>query len=386
MTKVEGNTRLSLDVFCRYHNDASYEKGLIINLIQHFPELTPLRDRMKEAVRQNLTNAIAKYEAHITALRLACNCGICQKETVAQDAYCCVLILEVVASMARTMFVVTLSIGIFPSRLGLETIYGQQFLLRQGVKDVPRRKQELQEYGPAYFVIARVESPITDAMRIFCGRLPLEVDMYDRNCAFSIHEICVYYGTLSHLSDDSESVFQVIVVPGKIELQGKDYRSMKDLTNEHTQKTRGWPSALMFTEFSVLVKKTTSSLQIAFEVSESDPRSHQKMLIYLAAAVDGLAQSRGLVLCSRLTCGNVIDNATVKDERQGYKLYELAGVEIETFEANLLQRWILMSVKSKLGNKVLLIDQECIHCCLRAAVKAVQNHEATRAILIFVNQ
>ena len=385
MAKVEGNSRLSLPVPCRYHNDASYGKGFIINLVQHFPELTSLRDRMEEAVRQDLTNAFAKYESYITALRLACNCRICQEGPWVQDAYCCVLILEVIASMARTMSVVTVPIGIFPSRLGLETVYGQQFLLRKEVKDEPRRKQELQEYGPAYFVISRDEKPIIDAMRIFCGRLPLEVDMYGGNCAVSIHGICVYYGTLSHLSDDSESVSQVIVVPGKIQLQGKDYRLMKDLTNEHTQETRGWPSALMFTEFSVLVKETTSSLQIAFEVSGSDPRSHQKMLIYPQATIDDLAISRGLVSCSRLTCENVIDNATVKDEKQGYKLYELAGVEIESFEANSLQRWILMSLKRVIGNKILLVDKECIHCCSQAAVKAVQNKEATRAILICVN-
>ena len=369
-----------------HYNDASYGKGFIMNVVCYFPELAPLRDRMEQAVRQDLPNAFAKYEAYTTALRLACNCRFCQGELVPHEGYCCVLILEVIASMAQILSVVTLPITISPSRLGLEALYSHQLLLRRKIDENPHRKQELREFGPAFFAIQSCSLPIIDAMQNFCGRLPEDVSVYDQSCAVSVNGVCAYYGALSDLSDDSESLTQVIVVPGRIELHGKDYRLMNDLTNNHTQEVHGWPSVLPFNEFSVLVKETTSGLQIAFEVCGSDRRVNQKTLIYPAHTIDGLARRRGLISCPGASCGSVADDVKVKDERQGYRLYELAGVKVEAFEINLLQRWMLMNLKSNLGYEVFFVDKECINCCLRAAVGALQDNNSRQVVIIRAEQ
>ena len=116
-----------------YPNDASYGKGFIVHLVHQLPELAPFRDRMEEGVRQDLQNAFASYEAHIAALRLACNCLLCRGNQTVEERYCCVLILEVIVIMAQTLSIVTISIPVFPSRLGLEALYARQFLLREEI-------------------------------------------------------------------------------------------------------------------------------------------------------------------------------------------------------------------------------------------------------------
>ena len=365
-----------------YRNDASYGSGFITNIVRQFPELAPVRDRMEEAVCQDLEYAFAKYEAYTAALRLACNCGICQGELVLGDKYCCVLIVEVIANMAQSMSIVSLPIGVFPSRLGLEALYGQQFVLRQEIRGDDALKEKLQELGPAYFVIRSDVSPIINAMRIFCGRLPVDLDEYDRTCALSNHGICVYHGVLGHLSDDNESVSQVIVVPGRISLHGKDYRYMKDLTNNYPKETDIWSFALTCTELSVLVKETTSALQIAFEIYGQDTRANSRMLVYPATAIRSLVYARDFVSCAGIACRSVTDDVTIKDEREGYKLYQVAGVDVEVFEANMLQRWILIDRKL-FDNAVIYVDRERTDRCLRAAVKKVQSREGSRAVVIY---
>ena len=355
-----------------HYNDSSYGKGLVLAILHRFPELGSFRDPMERAVRQDLSNAFMSYESSMSALQIACNCRRCQEGLGIQDDYCCVMIVEVIVVLAQTMSIATLPIEISPSRLGIETIYAKQVEIFYRMENQAYSDDTLKEFGPAIRAVKAYRQPLFDTIKIFCGRLPADLANRDNESAFSANGICVYYGALSQLCDNNESVDRVVVVPGRIELHQKVYYRITDLTIPFVQHTTGWPNCLSFDELSVVVKEKHDGLQLAFEVYQSGLGSGQKVLMLPATTVRLLWKRRGLIPCMGTACGTITKDAKIKEESPGYKLCELAGVQIEVFEVNLLQRWMLMNTKKAATGLVFWAGKECIDCCLRAAVESVQ--------------
>ena len=365
-----------------HYNDGSYGKGLILNILHQFSELAAFKDHMEEAVRQDLSSAFTNYEANMSAIELACNCRMCREGPVLQEDYCGVVLIEVVAVIARAFSMVALPIKILPSRLGVEAVYARQVVLWQKIGEQESERDYLNELGPAFRAVRAQPKPIFDAMQIFCGRLPASFGQGDGTCAFSANGICGYYKALSELSDDNESVTRVVVVPGRIEMHKKAYNHVTDITSDNRATVHGWPDALSLEDMSVVVKEKYSFLQIAFEVYGSHLDNGRKSLILPADAIQKFWNRRGLVTCTGVGCTIISKDIEIKDERPGYKLCVLAGVEIEVYEVNLLQRWILMSTKDIVNDNVFWTSRECIDCCLRAAVEASQGQIARRSIVI----
>lgn len=86
-----------------------------------------------------------------------------------------------------------------------------------------------------------------------------------------------------------------MVIPSRIELDGKVYYHETDLTSEIVPHITGWPKWFSFDEVSVLVKEKSSSLQIAFEVHGSDIGVHHKPLMFPVKTIQLFGNKRGLV-------------------------------------------------------------------------------------------
>ena len=327
-----------------HYNDGSYGKGLILSLLNQLPELVIFKDHMESAVRQDLPKAFTSYEANLSALQLACACRMCREDFGLQEDYCCIMIIEIVVVITRTMSNTAVPIDIAPSRLGVEAIYARQVVLWEKMENEAHTDGRIKEFGPAIRAAKAFPQPIFDALRIFCERVPTNVDIIETTSAVSASGICVYYEALSQLSDDSESVARVSVVPGRIEMHKKVYYHMTDLTTPNFSTVSGWPECLSLDELSVILKEKHSSLQIAFEVHRSDSDAGQSILMLPAKTVECFWSRRGLITCTAVGCKAVAKDAKIKERRPGYIMCELAGVEIEVFEVNLLQRWMLMNI------------------------------------------
>lgn len=141
-----------------HYNDASYEKGLVVNILYQFPELASFKGHMEEAVRQNLSETFTNYEASMTALELAYTCRMCRKDPLLQG-YCCVMIIGIIANIARTMSSATLPIMIFPSRLGAEALYAQQVVIWERVANDAYTNKEVTEFDPAFRAVKTSHIP-----------------------------------------------------------------------------------------------------------------------------------------------------------------------------------------------------------------------------------
>jgi hypothetical protein len=373
IASAENTIGVSFRQSCKYYEVDSYGGGFITNLIHWFPELTPLEDIMKEAAKQDVSTAIARYEAYITALKIACDCVICKGVLAAQETYCLVLILEVIVAVGRTMSTVNLPVVLAPSRLGFEVLYGRQFLLRREVEEGslgdPRQPERHKELGSAFFAVegdARRTSALFDALEIFSGRAGAYHFDDSRTCAVSKHGICVYWQALGKASN-GHLTGRVTVLPGQIELNEKSYSLMIDLLGRPLQisDALGWASSLTFSDISVLVKETTGALQLSLEIRQSNHNDAQKICISPALAINEFLCQQGLVVCEGRGCTKIEHQAVIKDERPGYKMYQFGEVEIEALEVSRLQQWIL----GRNPGQLIFCDKECIDCCLRTALE-----------------
>lgn len=367
---------------CAHYNDSSYGKGLVVSIIRQFPELILFKDSMEKAVRQDSPKAFADYEASMAVLRTACDCLMCKTGDPDPKGYCLLIIIEVIAVIARAMSVINLPTMMYPSRIGIEAFYARQVDIWRTVEEATYSDKAVRKFGPAYRVLKTYPRPIFSAMRIFSGWVPIDLKHYDTNlpsedrtCAFSANGVCAYYEALSQLSDDSESFARVNVVPGRVELHGKVYAHMTDFIEpsymSKATDVEGWPDALSLKEVSILVRERSTSLQIAFEVYGSDPSISHKILMYPAATIQDFWNRRGLIQCRSIGCSLISNDVEIREDKPGYKLCQIASTKIEVFEVDLLRRWILMSTKSSLSRSIFYADKECINCCFRAAVGAL---------------
>ena len=382
---AETSTKYIFSYTRAHYNNGSFGKGLVANIIHRFPELIVCREYMEEAVCQSATLAWANYETYLTMLRKICNCNLCQHGPTQPgelNNYCCIIIIEMVAIIARAMSIMALPITVFPSRLGIEALYAHQIEVWQTLDDKNLPTKEFSKFDPALRVLRAYPRPILGAIRIFCGRVPKGLSTYDmitqkgldKTCAFSAYGICVYYEALSQLSNDSKSFERVNIVPGRVELYGKVYAHVTDLTSAPGGRgglSKGYPKTLLLNEVSLLIKEKSSSLQIAFEVCGQDLSTPEKVLMYPAETIQRFCDRRGLIRCKGTGCSSIGNLVTIQEDKPGYKLCKMAKIEIEVFEANLLQRWLLTNIKSPYSLQIFYADQECLDCCFHAVMSSL---------------
>ena len=385
----EGGIDVGFSGRCRVYGDKSYGKGLVEGLTQWFPELGLARMPMEEAVRFNLAKAFSMYETFVDALKVACNCTVCQGRFSSQEEYCLLLLLEVLFIIARTMSSVQLPPNLYPSRLGLETLYKDQMLLHRDVPEDTTKHKILKDFGPAYFGLdgqGEGFSVLSNAATLLSTRPPSWSWEDEAMNALSSNGICFCWRalTMPHCALDSFGI--VDVVPGRIELEGKSYSLLLDSADVSLGRSDGRPELIDLDSFSLLIREKALCLEATFEFADSEHKLLPRRLIGPADLVYSSLKSRGMVHCTGLECKPALTHAKVLEELPGYKLYQFGGQEIEVFQARWREQLLLLHCKSPRANfACFFIDRECLNCSLHAAAIANQRygpHTENRGILI----
>lgn len=372
---------------CRLYCDASYGQGFITNIVQWFPELGGLRTQMDVGARLSLTDARANYEANLSIIKSACNCERCQTEddedevVLEQEKFCCVVLAETIIDIARCLSGMSVASDLCLTRVGLEIFYARHLNNRFG-KECYRRY--LEEMGPILYVMdldrgyggetedIRVVR-LLRALQLFGGRTVVFTS--EDVSAASENGICAYLSILADLSDDDQSIGRVTIVPGRIELHGKAYNSLEDvkldnetryLTDHNREVTTSEVFSASYEDISVTVEEKAEALQISFDFPSWSHGYFVKQRIGPALLADALTWTRGRVACKRRGCRKMILEGTVPTAKFQHERIKISGKNIDILRGDVRSRSVALGVV--LGIENFVIDKECIHCCLKAAV------------------
>lgn len=357
-----------------YHEPLSHSRRFISIVTEHFIELEPFRDIMERAAKKDVASAITGYETYTKRLKAACNCAICQGTFAAESPYCLVLMLEVIVIITKIMSTVDLPIPLSPSRLGFETIYAELLRLRKDNAS-EEDSEEYQEIGSLDILIwySRATT-LGDALDLFTGRMPSTVANDDRlACAASTQGICAYWTAIGKSSDGILSN-RVTVVPGQILLHEKSYRLINDAARPRTELENALKlsSSLDFANAYAVIKETHSSLQLDLQIR--DPLDNDKCLWHVGAAstIGAFEHSKGVVACGARDCDPPPDQVVLQQEAPGFSSYRFGQKYVYYIEADGGSSAQLWTLATCCDCHTIFVDNECLNCCLRTAVRRLQ--------------
>ena len=374
----------------RVYCDASYGRGFIENIIRWFPELADLRVQMDEGVKKSYAHSKSMYEANLALIKATCNCSLCQASEDedgfddSNDHFCCVVLVDTIIHVARCLSVVTVPKTLYPNRSGLEIFYEKHLNMRRSA-ELPKVEILSREMGPIIHCLDLgkgygwededdpVEVSLFQALQLFTGR-----DIQPLNTGVSAvceSGLCAYLDILRDLSDTDESIRRINIVPGRIELHSKAHSSLEDSKPTSMDGSESWDlpftSELLSTRYenlSVIVKEQSEALRITYEFQSSVRGKVKKQQTGPAALTGTLMECRGLVPCKRRNCTVVHVSSPFQNISQSHRQLHINGKEIEVFYGNLHSRFALLGVIASFfkSYKILIIDRECLHCCVRA--------------------
>ncbi|KAI9667701.1 MAG: hypothetical protein M1821_000518 [Bathelium mastoideum] len=266
---------------CPYYNDAAYGRGLIVGLVSRYPELAQLKVYMEEACCQTRNEALLDYESNYNALKEICDCGSCHNSDVpgapgSEERYCLIILMELLIWTVRILSEVIVPRDLSPSKLGLVALYDRLVTY----SNIPST-------GVSRYSMAMMFSSIGDpdfdgawsvlqsAATLFCGRVDPQSLSLNEHCALVCSGICVYLESLCHF-EPLNAIGRICIVPGRIQLHGRNYNQLiddkvlgaQDTYESLSEKWIGLPCPDY--EVSLRVHEKPSMLQIVFEIRNKE--------------------------------------------------------------------------------------------------------------------
>ena len=372
------------------HADVTHGRGFINNMIYWFPELDPLHQTMEESSRQGYDDARSVYETQLSLLRNSCLCGFCRDNFSSGSkgqGFCKVVILETILYLGQMLSGVSVDRRLGLKRHGVEAIYETILYNRLSTGSNPSLLQRIHgalHFGLCYSDLRQLHFAIFE---IFAGEAAERPSYSFGTSAYSQAGICTYLHILGEISDSREAVCQVHVTPGRIEYHGCPYDTLQDgaplgtggimqsrgvwrreQTEPHrlkqlTTRLQALPS---FEKPIMCVKQHTGGLQAWYE-SKSTKADVPCIVIPPEELARAIPQSRGFIDCSsRGGCVVIYPNVEIPKAGNLVTIEHLGKV-VHIIRGGTLMRCLALS-GTQCEFDLLLQSDECIQCCLRAAL------------------
>ncbi|KAI9691996.1 MAG: hypothetical protein M1820_009614 [Bogoriella megaspora] len=376
--------------------------NLINVILTYMPELIPFQEAMEKSSQENFSRARQTLQRQIASLRMACQCRQChacsslpESEQKSFDKHCLVFLLFTIVRIGQIMSLVENPLNILPSKEGLSRLYGGIYKDALG-HHLDQHSDENRVIESFLFQGTKTKSTVChilpEVLAIYSKRGPdlsglgLTSDRWDNVCAHSNSDgICVYWKALAE-SSGGHLTTRLMVIPGRIELEGKLYSHMIDRPHLGSPGIpfEGWEklgSAGIDGIFgvsvptpcgglSVLIRETTTELQIAFETPTLSRNAKQDVLITPAVALEAYMLTKSIVSCPRLGCTKHLQDAEVQETKEGLTRYVYRGKLVTIFDASVAQQWYLGNHASH--ELIFCVDGQCIDCCLTRSADYVQ--------------
>lgn len=364
-------------------------QGFVGFAYMRFPELLPLKKQMESASRAPFKEAQGNYESNVSNLKRMCKCKICEmgmdQETYA-EGYCLVILTEAIIILLRALSGITGLEDLRPVRAGIEWYYGRQLSVHRQHEMI---EQEIARYGQMAFLL---DLPFTEgddfieesvavrrlvnATRLFTGR-DISENPFERS-ALSIAGICVFLDILTDISDHPEALGRCTVIPGKIEMAGRSYEVVEDISDFDLQgmdyrqrRGRGQapdplfsPSGLIagYDSASVVAQPAVKCLQVGILAKHPSSGS---VLLGPAMLTKGILEASGLIHCKH--SAHRSSKKRLSNDSAARQINTDGGHPIWEFHGSLLSQMVAYSRSQDLNYHLIWRHHECQPCCLKAA-------------------
>ncbi|KAI9771973.1 MAG: hypothetical protein M1839_002566 [Geoglossum umbratile] len=384
-------------LYCQTYFRDGRGKGFIAFATALFPELQPLRDSLNVTLPGSFFSACENYESSRAHIKTGCGCSLCKKgvdEGLFEDNFCLVLLMEAIIVIVQSMSGVSASPTLYPMRSGLEAFYRRQLKLHES----ETLEARIRKYGTVGAVLEfnstecdewNIEESVAvrrviDAARLFSGR-DIESIGHDQ-VAISLSGVVVFLTALidGGLPVDTELMGRCTVVNGHIEMHGRSYAHLEDLSDydlagmDYRNRREGGiapdplfdPSPLIddFEKVELIAKEEVRSVKVG--LSFQDAHGGRSVVLGPAGLTERVLQATGLVECGGKNC----DHTPIEFETEVSDCVKIAKTpdgQCETwlFRGNAYGRLVALVGTAEIQPMYHQVFQhhECMRCCIRAA-------------------
>ena len=414
----------------RNYCEAAHGPGFIANAIKWFPELSKLRSFMETALKKSFSNARKEHELCISILRKQCDCAVChhtefngfgpefqgdRSDDLSQRAdgnsdscsdsiksadhwdpnrYCHVVMAETIIILCRAL--ANCSIGcetLCPMRSGLELAYSRCLELRTefqpGEKDDPGPIVFCMDFDTNFFNSGNedtaLELSLIILLELFAGRKAMHSS--EKNSALWMNGITAFANILrSDRLDDTHDACGIVVIPGRIQFEGKSYTCLTDRQetetthgrsrNAHRGAVQGFSTAGEFTMKRLSVRETATHLQCVIEFFRDEPWTGAKPTRVGPWDLRRfVSRNRGLIPC-RSSIGRSCKRDRGPQKWPQKKVDDrIVEVQMDTQRVLFVSPYsnsnalaLVASALTRFGARaesLYIIDRQCQSCCLR---------------------
>jgi hypothetical protein len=230
--------------YCQTYFKDGRGRGFVAFATALFPELEPPNKAVDATGLGSFDSACESYDASRVHIKTGCGCSICKlgiDDGINEEKFCLVLLMEAIIVLVQSMSGILAPPTLYPMRSGLEALYRRQLKLHESGKLQGRidsygavgavlefNNAECEEWNIEESVAVR---RVIDAARLFSGRNIESID--HEQVAISISGIVVFLNTLLEggLPVDPELMGRCTVIPGHIEMHGRSYAHLVDLSD-----------------------------------------------------------------------------------------------------------------------------------------------------------
>ena len=354
------------------HCSSGRGQGLISFAVLRFPELLPHQPHM-ENIGSSLAETQNLYRSSVQKIEKLCYCVRCRGGwTTATTAvrFCLVNLTGAIINLLRTLSAVSVPDDLRPTRAGLEWYYKRQ----ANIVNDKLCDSTFPLSGLGYS--ESLEKLLVDTTRIFSAREVTstrnEMSANSVRSAISVAGICVFLEFLTDISCHPETLGRCAVIPGKIEMGGRNYDVVEDIneftrgryeTSKPPDPPCSSPSDLNagYETASFIARPTIKCVQLGLLAKHPSHESGPHGPTFL---VESILQTFGLVQCMHTPA-------------QGpFLSYYVKQVEVENSKPIWLYQGSLTSkMVAVVRTRTNLLDytfiwrhDECLECCQKATV------------------
>ena len=382
---------------CHSYFSNSHGPAFVQFALKRFPELEPLHHIMSSAANiQTAHEACSQFEAHMKAIRSACDCGECS--LIAQPSrperlptFCLVYLAY---SIIRTLRALSGMITeVCPMRAGLETMFW----------DVPRTRQSLlllpiniiEQGKDTWHTGTGPKMLLQLADTIFSGDGVWRMEGFKNwICAIAQNGLCYYFDILVEPSFGAGQAALVHISPGSIEHRDRTYTLLRDSGADvppYTGPQGPSPYEILHLgdelekagggQLQVLVEERLDGLSISYGISKDMTICYS---FGPARAVHSMCRNEGKVLTCYGTCAY---SPGINEIKENVRSRIMSGNTVCRFiekESQVGFLFVLGDTLSSLGAAAHAWDPiiqrvECLACCIRLSKST--GHKYTTIIM-----